>query len=291
MATTTVYTLVLDRAAQILGGYEKLREFLNVPSSLMRRWFDGSSPPPAEIFLKLVDIVSEESLSQLVEPMHTSAAKSQAGRYAQAQALDDVSRDTILKKTKLLREAIEKRGIPKQKPLSVSEFMGRTFQLDEAALVLQIALDSAVLATGAQYGTMQLVEEDGLHIIAQHGFEKNFLDYFARVRDAETTCAIAMKEKRRVVVQDVESHPTYRGTPAGIEMLKANVRAVQSTPLLSDSGEVLGVFSTHCDHPCGLAEHDLAILDHIAGRTAYWLQRGLAAIAVPEYQIAHSRLL
>jgi hypothetical protein len=61
-------------------------------------------------------------------------------------------------------------------------------------------------------------------------------------------------------------------------MLQANARAVQSTPLIGRSGDVLGVFSTHYDRPCRPDEHDLDVIDHIGGRTAYWLDRTLHAL-------------
>src|SRR4051812_36028717 len=115
----TVHTKVLERAAQILGGYDRLQGFLGISNNRIRRWLDGSSPLPVGIFLKLVDIVSDESLRKIAGATPSFAAKSQAGRYAQAQA-SGISLDTTLRKTKLLREAIEKCGIAKQKPLSVS---------------------------------------------------------------------------------------------------------------------------------------------------------------------------
>jgi hypothetical protein len=39
------------------------------------------------------------------------------------------------------------------------------------------------------------------------------------------------------------------------------------------------VFSTHYDRPCRPDERDLDIIDHIGGRTAYWLDRTLHALA------------
>jgi hypothetical protein len=63
-------------------------------------------------------------------------------------------------------------------------------------------------------------------------------------------------------------------------MLAANARAVQSTPLISASGDVLGVFSTHYDHRQAPGERDLAVIDHIADRTTYWLDKMLDALSV-----------
>jgi hypothetical protein len=41
----------------------------------------------------------------------------------------------------------------------------------------------------------------------------------------------------------------------------------------------IGVLSTHYDRPCRPDERDLDVIDHIGGRTAYWLDRTLHALA------------
>jgi hypothetical protein len=53
----TVYTRVLHRACQIVGGVETLAARLRVPVTTLYRWLDGEAEPPARIFLKAVDIV------------------------------------------------------------------------------------------------------------------------------------------------------------------------------------------------------------------------------------------
>jgi hypothetical protein len=53
----TVYTRVLHRACQMLGGVEALAARLRVPVPTLYRWLDGESDPPASVFLKAVDIV------------------------------------------------------------------------------------------------------------------------------------------------------------------------------------------------------------------------------------------
>jgi len=53
----TVYTRVLHRACQIIGGVEPLAARLRVPAATLYRWLDGEAEPPAPVFLKAVDIV------------------------------------------------------------------------------------------------------------------------------------------------------------------------------------------------------------------------------------------
>lgn len=53
----TIYTRVLHRACQILGGVEALAARLRVPAPTLVRWLDGEGEPPTPIFLRAVDIV------------------------------------------------------------------------------------------------------------------------------------------------------------------------------------------------------------------------------------------
>ena len=53
----TVYTRVLHRACQIIGGVEPLAARLRVPVATLYRWLDGEAEPPTPVFLKAVDIV------------------------------------------------------------------------------------------------------------------------------------------------------------------------------------------------------------------------------------------
>jgi hypothetical protein len=53
----TVYTRVLHRACQILGGVNELAAYLHVSPTLVHRWLEGEDLPPSNIFLKTVDLV------------------------------------------------------------------------------------------------------------------------------------------------------------------------------------------------------------------------------------------
>ena len=75
---------------------------------------------------------------------------------------------------------------------------------------------------------------------------------------------------------DVQSDPIFVGTDSAEIMEQARARACQSTPLLGASGEILGMLSTHYERPRRPTEQELEVLDHIAKRTAFWLDGGPA---------------
>ena len=74
-------------------------------------------------------------------------------------------------------------------------------------------------------------------------------------------------------MEDVEQSPIFLGTPALEIQLRAGVRAVQSTPLVSRSGQPLGMFSTHYRKPQRPDERALRLLDLLARQAADIVER------------------
>ncbi len=134
--------------------------------------------------------------------------------------------------------------------------------------LLQGIMDAAVAIVGADKGTLQLVEGDSLRIVAHHGHERPFLDFFASADNVASVCGEATRRGERVVVEDVEASPLFAGTPSLPVLRDAGVRAVQSTPLLRRQGELLGILTTQWGVPYLPDEHDLWRIDLIARQAA-----------------------
>jgi hypothetical protein len=64
----TVRARALQRAAKILGGKPRLRAYLNVPALVLGMWMSGQTPPPTDVFLKVVDLIVEKDLDGLRKP-------------------------------------------------------------------------------------------------------------------------------------------------------------------------------------------------------------------------------
>ena len=141
----------------------------------------------------------------------------------------------------------------------------------EYEAAFQMALKLAADATGADMGTLQLFDRAGgvLIIKGNLGFTRPFLEFFARVQGHPgSCCGAALNAGRRVIVDDVIESPVFQGTPSLGILLNAGVRAVQSTPMVSKSGELVGMFSTHYRKPTLPSDRDLEIIDQLAAETA-----------------------
>jgi len=122
----------------------------------------------------------------------------------------------------------------------------------ENALISEF-LRSMIDATGADCGNVQLYDSGNrvLRIVAHRGFEPEFLDYFDTVDcHHNCVCSKAMGDRSRCVVTDVVTDPLFSNDSRAV-LLRAKVRSIQSTPLYTASGELLGMVSTHYCRPGG----------------------------------------
>ena len=111
----------------------------------------------------------------------------------------------------------------------------------EAAI--ETLLNDVVALHGAEYGDLQLMVGNELVVVAQRGLTAPFLRAFRRISRADgCACGRALREGRTVVVTDVTRDPDY--APFRGEAEAAGYRAVQSTPLATSRGRVLGMVST-----------------------------------------------
>jgi PAS domain S-box-containing protein len=135
-------------------------------------------------------------------------------------------------------------------------------------------LDAGIEVTAADMGNIQLLDEAGrLAIVAQRGFDVPFLEFFGSVHEGLAACGSALQKGERVIVEDISRSPVFAGTPALDAMLTAEARAVQSTPLVSRSGKVLGMFSTHYRRPQRPTDRELRLLDLLVRQAADLIER------------------
>jgi PAS domain S-box-containing protein len=180
-------------------------------------------------------------------------------------------------------------------------WLGSTTGLNElstdptaASELPSILYDSATIELqGADFGDVQLYDEQTrtLQIVAHHGLDQGFLDYFASVDAGETSaCGLALRSGTRVIIEDVNTHPEFephRGIVAA-----TGFRGVQSTPLVDrNSGRPVGMLSTHFREPHRPSEQELRLTDIYAQQAADVIAIQLAERALRESEARLSAIL
>jgi GAF domain-containing protein len=156
----------------------------------------------------------------------------------------------------------------------IHEISTRLMSKSSVNAVLNEILRAAIEVTEADLGNIQLIDQGILHIVAQRGCPREFLEFFREVSyDTTAVCGTALHGRSRVIVEDVASDKLVRGTLAREVLLRVGIRAVQSTPLIGSSGDVYGMLSTHFRRPHRPAGRALRYLDLLASQAGQVLER------------------
>jgi PAS domain S-box-containing protein len=160
------------------------------------------------------------------------------------------------------------------------EFSARLLTIKGLQPLLEEVLDAMVGLHGADFGIVQLVERESgdLVIVAHRGMPEAFLAHFARTHDVGSADGRATHSGERAIVEDVMTDPGY--APHLAIAAVGDFRAVQSTPLISHKGELLGVISTHFRNPCSFSQGVLRFTDLYARYAADIIERNRAEEAL-----------
>ena len=176
------------------------------------------------------------------------------------------------------REAIERLNAELSSDLAamtrLQQLSTRIIEADELNTLLGDIMSAAIEITRADMGNIQLFQNGRFQIVQQHGFQAPFLEFFHEVAKGSAVCGTALERHERVIVEDVAHSSIFTGNEAAREaVLAAGARAVQSTPLISRSGQLLGVLSTHYFKPQQPDASDLRRLDLLSRLAADVIER------------------
>jgi len=153
------------------------------------------------------------------------------------------------------------------------EISTRLLASTELEPMLEEVLDATIELQNADFGNVQLYnpQTQTLEIVAQRGFQQDFLDYFSSVHEDSSACGRALQRRERVIIEDVETDTAFE--PHRQIAAAAGFRAVQSTPLFSRRGEPLGMISTHFRQPHRPSERELRLTDLYGVQAAELIER------------------
>ena len=128
-------------------------------------------------------------------------------------------------------------------------------------------LRDVVALQGAEFGDLQLLTNDDLIIVAEIGVTADFLKTFAVVKSTDgCACGRAIRERKSILIEDVERDAEFANYRS--DARAAGFRAVQSTPLTTSEGDVIGVVSTLFSNPHVPTPIEMATLKSYAIRAA-----------------------
>lgn len=152
-------------------------------------------------------------------------------------------------------------------------------QEEETSGLYQKIMDAAVIIMQSQYASMQVFSRgpDGhgrLRLLASSGFSPEAEEYWQWVyHNTDSSCGAAYRAGRRIIIPNMAECDFMQGTTNLPIYLDGGILAAQSTPLYSRNGKLLGMISTHWDHPHSPSDRDLSLLDILARQAADLIER------------------
>lgn len=159
---------------------------------------------------------------------------------------------------------------------------------EETSGLYQKIMDAAVVTMQSQYASMQVLYEgsdgyDRLKLLASSGFSPEAKDYWEWVyHNTDSSCGAAYRAGKRIIITNMAECDFMQGTVTLPIYLDGGILAAQSTPLYSRNGKLLGMISTHWDHPHVPSERDLSLLDILARQAADLIERNQTMDALRE---------
>ncbi len=140
---------------------------------------------------------------------------------------------------------------------------------------LQRTIDAAIAIVGADKGNVRIFDptSSSLVIAAHRGFAEPFLTFFTQGCNSAVMCAVAIRMKSQVIVEDILQSDIFAGQQSQAVLIEAGVRAIVSTPLMSSSGNIMGLISTHYATPYKPGDRDLSLIKVLARQAADYLER------------------
>ncbi len=149
-------------------------------------------------------------------------------------------------------------------------------QEDNVQAIYEQLLSAAREIMHADMATMQMLypENNELLLLATKGFDPVAIkDWKWTKMGDETACAAALENQKRIIIPDIENSPFIRSEEGRNVYRAAGVRAAQSTPLISRSGLVVGMITTHWSAVHEPSSRQLDLLEVLARQAADLLER------------------
>ena len=153
---------------------------------------------------------------------------------------------------------------------------------DDVQSLFDTIMDAAIAIMRSQYASMQIFdpERGELNLLNARGFDTAATELWKSVTGSSTsTSGKALQAGQRVTVSDVLTCD-FLGTADRETFRRLGVRAVQSTPLHSRTGELVGMISTHWSEPHEPSEREQRLLDVLARQAADLIERRRAEDAL-----------
>lgn len=155
-----------------------------------------------------------------------------------------------------------------------SEILERIFRGEPLSQLLSFIAVSIEKENPEMLCSILLVSDDGKRLL--NGAAPSLPDFFniathrTKIGEEIGSCGTAAFRRERVIVEDIDSHPFWKGfTPAQ----EAGLRSCWSEPIISSSGVMLGTFAIYHRTPAIPAEDEISLIQQASAFAGIAIER------------------
>lgn len=192
--------------------------------------------------------------------------------------------DALVRETmRLLQESETQLAQELADTLQLQKVSSQLVQPGNAEGLYEKILETAIAVMCSDMGSIHMLDSDTneLRLLASKGFHPLSAAFWQKVAvESSSSGTVALRQKERVIVPDVETCDWMTGTRDLDEFRRSGICAMQSTPLVSRSGRVVGMISTHWREYHEPPETQLHLLEVLARQAADFIERARAEQAL-----------
>jgi PAS domain S-box-containing protein len=203
--------------------------------------------------------------------------------YVNLYAMDVTDRKRA---EKALKESEKKLKAELEAAAILQQVSTQLIHADDIQSLYDKILDAAARFLKADCASIQIYfpergENGELRLIGHRGFNGKAAGCWEWVGlSSQSACGIALKTGQRIIVKDVQDCGMMVGSDDMKIYLQTGIRAVQTTPLISRSGKLLGMLSTHWHKAHEPTSEELRTMDVLARLAADRIDRKQAEEAL-----------
>jgi PAS domain S-box-containing protein len=181
-----------------------------------------------------------------------------------------------------LRESRQMLAAERESAERLQQVATKLISAEGVQALYEESLDALQAITGADFASIQMFHPDygsqgQLRLIGHRGFSEQAATRWEWVSFAtRTSCGEALRTGKKVTVQDVRFCDFLTNSEELAAYQDAGIRAVQSLPLVSRSGALIGMVSTHWREPHEPSATEARAVDVLARLLADLLERSRA---------------
>lgn len=234
------------------------------------------------------EMVESGTLKAAKQQLHEANARLEAGVLERTAELRETM--AALDAQRCTAEDALRRQLETQRQLEAELADARLLQEISAALVddgvvqrlYERLIEVATLIMRSDFASMQQLhpDRDELVLLAHRGFTQQAARHWHVVRGcSKTICGAALQRRSRIVAPDVHASPFV--DPHELKVFRSSgIRSVQTTPLVSRSGALLGMISTHWKDTYEPNARDFQLFDILVRQAADLIERTADAQAL-----------